>query len=210
MKDIKWIFFDMGYTLVNEDAAHERRITKAIERLEAEDVHGVTRESFWRCAYEFGARGMAPFPSAARHFGLKKMPHYTNEGEFAYPDARAALWRLRSRYKLGVIANQPLGSAHRLTVYGLGDCFDALFPSEEVGFEKPDTRLYLAALSGVSCDAENAVMVGDRPDNDIAPAHEVGMVTARILRGFYRDMADSVKPDMTVKGLSELAELFHC
>ncbi len=210
MKDIEWIFFDMGYTLVNEDAAHERRITIALERMAELGVHDVTREQFWRAARDFGSQGRAPFPAAARHFGLKKMPHYINDGEVAYPDAREALWRLRARFKLGIIANQPLGSAHRLTLYGLGDCFDALFPSEEVGIEKPDTGLYLAALRGVGCEPSHALMVGDRPDNDIVPAHEVGMRTARILRGFYSGMADLTPPDVTVSSLDELAAYFHC
>lgn len=210
MKDIEWIFFDMGYTLVNEDAAHERRITIALERLSKLGAYDVTREQFWRSAREFGSQGRAPFPTAARHFGLEKMPHYTNEGEVAYPDSRSALWRLRARFKLGVIANQPLGSAHRLMIYGLGDCFDALFPSDEVGIEKPDPRLYIAALRGVDCEPARAMMVGDRPDNDIAPAHEVGMHTARILRGFYSGMGDLTAPDLTLHSLSELADHFHC
>ena len=68
MKDIEWIFFDMGYTLVNEDAAHERRITIALERLAKLGVHDVTREQFWRAARKFGSQGEAPFPAAARHF----------------------------------------------------------------------------------------------------------------------------------------------
>lgn len=207
MKDIDWIFFDMGYTLVNEDAAHERRITRAIARL-AERGVTVSREQFWREAYRCGADGHAPFPTAAHSLGLDHMPHYSCEGEVAYPDAREALWRLKKRFKLGIIANQPRGSAHRLTVYGLGDCFDALFPSAEVGIEKPAVELYRAALRGTGCAAERAVMVGDRPDNDISPAHAAGMHTVRILRGFYRGMADVVPPDMTISGLCELADLF--
>ena len=209
MNDIEWIFFDMGYTLVNEEGAHERRITTAMRQLEDMGI-SVTRGQFWETAYEYGDRGKAPFPSAARHFGLRHMPDYTTDGEVPYPDARTTLWRLRSRFRLGIIANQPLGSAHRLTVYGLADCFDALFPSAEMGTEKPDPELYRIALRNVGCLPGHAVMVGDRPDNDIAPAHEAGMHTIRILRGFYRGMADTVKPDLTVSGLAEIAGYFNC
>lgn len=209
MNDIDWIFFDMGYTLVNEDAAHERRITRAVERLADKGVT-VSREQFWREAYRCGAEGHAPFPTAAHRLGLDHMPHYSCEGEVAYPDAREALWRLKKRFKLGIIANQPAGSAHRLTVYGLGDCFDALFPSAEVGVEKPDPRLYRTALRGVGCEGDRAVMVGDRPDNDIAPAHTVGMHTVRILRGFYCGMANTVEPELTVSSLTELADYCSC
>ena len=143
MKEIEWIFFDMGYTLVNEDGAHNIRIDAAIKELSDMGVY-VSRDQFWEEIYRQGSVGKSPVPSAVKHFGLKHAIQYTSEGECAYCDAREALMALKAKqYKLGIIANQPLGSAERLEEYGLGGCFDAIFPSAEVGINKPDAKLYL-------------------------------------------------------------------
>ena len=58
---------------------------------------------------------------------------------------------------------------------------------------------------------EEAAMVGDRLDNDIAPAKRLGMRTVRILQGYGalsrpRDGWD--EPDHTVSALLELPSLF--
>ena len=61
----------------------------------------------------------------------------------------------------------------------------------------------------MKCDADRAVMVGDRLDNDIVPAASVGMHTVRILRGFFKYCNDSIiKPDYTITSLIELIDLF--
>ena len=170
MDKIEWIFFDMGYTLVNEDEAHNRRIDIAIKELADIGKH-VSREQFWEEIYRQGAAGNAPVPSTARYYGLKKAVQYTSDGECAYEDAKETLLALKSKkYKLGIIANQPLGSTERLEKYGLGGCFDEIFPSAEIGISKPDIGLYEYALNSVGCQPDRAVMVGDRWDNDIAPA----------------------------------------
>lgn len=209
MSQIKWIFFDMGYTLVNEDGAHNRRIDAAIKELSDRGVK-VSKEQFWEEIYRQGRYGRSPVPSAVRHFGLEHTAKYTSEGECAYYDAKETLLALKDKkYKLGIIANQPAGSAERLEKYGLGGCFDAIFPSAEVGIKKPDTKLYLHALNSVGCEACQSFMVGDRWDNDVAPAAEVGMHTVRILRGFFKYCENGdVAPDYTINSLRELINIF--
>ena len=209
MNGIEWIFFDMGYTLVNEDGAHNRRIDVAIKELSDRGIQ-VSREQFWEEIYRQGMVGHAPVPSAVKTFGLKRATQYTSDGECAYDDAKETLIALRAhKYKLGIIANQPLGSVERLEKYGLGGLFDAIFPSADVGIDKPDTRLYLHALNCVGCDASHAVMVGDRLDNDIAPAAEVGMRTVRVLRGFFKYCKKgNIEPDYTISSLTELIDIF--
>lgn len=208
MNSIKWIFFDMGYTLVNEDGAHEPRIAEAISELSNLGI-SVTREQIWDTVYCYGARGSAPVPKAIKHYGLKKVRSYDpNDGEVPYGDARPVLLELKQRYKLGVIANQPLGSCQRLDKYGLLDCFDAVFESAAVGISKPDPRLYMYALETVGCEPDRAVMVGDRSDNDVAPAASVGMHTVRILRGFHKNAPNEPPAEYTIRSLYEMCKIF--
>ena len=42
--------------------------------------------------------------------------------------------------------------------------------SYEVGYVKPDIRIFQAALDAIDCSAHETLMVGDRVDNDLEPA----------------------------------------
>ena len=51
------------------------------------------------------------------------------------------------------------------------------------------------------------MMIGDRLDNDIAPAHTIGMKTVWVRRGFGglgNPRTAAVQPDFTVNDLNEL------
>ena len=68
-------------------------------------------------------------------------------------------------------------------------------------------RIFEIALSKADCKAEEAVMVGDRLDNDIVPANKIGMKTVWIKQGFGGlavPMAQDEQPNFTISNLSEL------
>lgn len=52
-------------------------------------------------------------------------------------------------------------------------------------------------------------MVGDRLDNDIAPARALGMATVWIRRGYYGTLTvpGDLRADHTIEGLDELEAL---
>ena len=114
-------------------------------------------------------------------------------------------------YRLGIIANQNPGAEQRLARWGLLRFFDVIAASAETGFAKPDPAIFQWALAQAGCLAPNAVMVGDRLDNDIAPANRLGMHTVRLLRGLgaYREpQSGDELPEITVQTLNELTDLF--
>ena len=79
--------------------------------------------------------------------------------------------------------------------------------SEEEGLEKPDERIFLRALGRAGCEPHEACMIGDRPDNDIAPAKRLGMRTIRITQGLGGLMpvkSEEERADATVSSLSAL------
>lgn len=63
----------------------------------------------------------------------------------------------------------------KVEALGIAALFDAIIYSAEVGFHKPDRRIYdhTAAVLGVS--NEDCLFVGDDPDSDIAGALAAGM-----------------------------------
>ena len=78
---------------------------------------------------------------------------------------------------LGLAANQPASIHGDLRAAGILDLFRARDVSGTIGLRKPDPRLFLQACAVLNLKPEQIVMVGDRIDNDIAPARLLGMTT---------------------------------
>lgn len=79
--------------------------------------------------------------------------------------------------------------------------------SAEIGYAKPDMRIFERALDMVGCRAAESMMVGDRLDNDIAPAKALGMKTVWMKNGLaqYQDAAFGEEiADYRINRLSEL------
>ncbi len=94
--------------------------------------------------------------------------------------------------------------------YGLSPYLDLVIASAEEGIAKPDLRIFELALERANCFPENAVMIGDRLDNDIRPAKRAGLKTIWIRQGFGGMAAPSAEeeiPDHAVNDLRELLEL---
>lgn len=108
---------------------------------------------------------------------------YPKELEAPYEGDEEVLRTLSSSYKIGVIANQSAGSTDRLTKWGLMPFISTCLCSFELGLEKPDPAIFELALRRARCVASQAVMIGDRLDNDIRSARLLGWRTIRVTQG---------------------------
>ncbi len=99
-----------------------------------------------------------------------------------FPDALPALQRLRQRYRLALLTNGDSG-LQREKVAGarLGDYFEVMVASGDIGVGKPDPRIYTYTLAQLGVAPGAALMIGDNPINDVAGAQAVGM------RGIWLD-----------------------
>ena len=215
---VRWLFFDLGYTLINEDAAMMGRLSQVSDSLRRRGVHASMyelREALDAAAARFDPN---PFGNVLRAFtddedvmaSVRNSGRYPKELEAPYPQAHGLLARLVERYRLGVIANQPLGTTERLERYGLGKYFEVCVSSGDVGISKPDAAIFRLALERADCMPGDAVMIGDRLDNDIRPAKALGFGTVRVLQGPGRTQqprGGEETPDATVANLDELAGL---
>ncbi len=83
-----------------------------------------------------------------------------------------------SGLKTAIIANgDSSGTGNIIDYCGLGEYFDAIVISDEVGVEKPAKGIFEAALKELGVRAENAIMVGNRIDADIVGANKMGMIS---------------------------------
>jgi NagD protein len=78
---------------------------------------------------------------------------------------------------------------------------------------KPEPLLYKMAIQRLGCTAEDCLMVGDRPDTDIAGAARLGMWTALVRSGRFAPGApwpDGLpRPDLDLPDLPALIAALH-
>ncbi|MBQ4425281.1 MAG: HAD family hydrolase [Lachnospiraceae bacterium] len=200
----QFIFFDLGSTLIDETAADTRRIREMISGTD------VTEEAYRAKRLEMIRKGQNGDLSAIEYFALTKTPWHS-EDEVPYPDAVPTLTELKRRgYKLGVIANQNYGTEQRLKNWSLYPFFDIIASSAELGMAKPDPSIFEWALKQAKCSPQDAIMIGDRMDNDIAPANRLGIHTVRLKRGlgaYHEPQSNDEIPEYTISMLAELFEL---
>ena len=215
---IRWVFFDLGNTLIDESKPIADWITQLIRVLQENGFHA-TADDINRA-----------FLETAREFAPKLIPRtleiligdqldisillgqvrYKKALEQPYPGTETLLCTLSERFRLGIIANQPAGTKQRLSAYGLLKYFQVCLSSTEERLEKPDPAIFERALSKAGCLPGEAVMVGDRLDNDIAPAHRLGWETIRVLQGFARvqePRSDMEKAHHVVRSIGEITGL---
>ena len=201
---VKWVFFDLGSTLIDETAADMRRIKEMISGT------NITEEEYREKRLEMIRNGRNGDLSAIEYFALTKTPWHS-EDEVPYPDAVPTLRELKRRgYKLGVIANQNYGTEMRLQNWNLLRFFEVIAASAELGMAKPDPAIFEWALKQADCSPQNAVMVGDRMDNDMEPANRLGMHSVRLKRGlgaYHEPQSDDEVPEYTISMLAELLDL---
>lgn len=208
MQGIKWIFFDVGSTLVDETEAYNHRIRDAIAGTD------ITFEQFQEKRLFFQKQNLKGDLEALAFFGLPKTPWH-KEDEVQYPEAEEILRYLKGLgYRLGVIANQSFGTAERLEQWGLLEYIDVVAASAELGVAKPDPAIFEKAFELAGCTANEAAMIGDRLDNDIIPAKKLGMRAVWAKFGFaaYQDLealeAEN-RPDAVIESLKELKNHFN-
>ena len=80
--------------------------------------------------------------------------------------------------------------------------------SETLDLAKPDPRFFEALLAAAGNPAR-AIMVGDRIDNDVAPARALGLATVRLRHGSHiaqEPRGPESTPDLTVDDPADLIE----
>jgi putative hydrolase of the HAD superfamily len=108
----------------------------------------------------------------------------------AYPDASPALDELANLGQRRIcVSNWDYALGEVLGRCGLADRFDAVVTSAAVGSRKPDPRIFRVALDAAGCSAEEALVVGDTLEEDIAGAGAAGIPALLIDRNGGGDIA---------------------
>ena len=114
--------------------------------------------------------------------------HYSKPEAWRVADgAHDALARLRAGHvRLGLVSNFDNRLRPLLHDLELAPLFDSLIVSAEVGFEKPDRRIYEAAAHALGVSLRDCHMVGDDEECDVQGALQAGCAGAWL---YGRDVA---------------------
>jgi 2-haloacid dehalogenase len=127
----------------------------------------------------------------------------------AFPDSAAALARLATRFRLGVLTNcdDDLFAASNAR---LGVTFDLVVTAEQVGSYKPAETNFQALFERVEVPRERILHVAQSRFHDHAPAKRLGMTTVWIDRRHDRPGAGATPeaaaaPDATYPDMASFA-----
>lgn len=91
--------------------------------------------------------------------------------------------------------------------FQLAHLFDAILIEGELGYGKPDPRVYRNALEKLGVKPEEATMVGDNLEFDVLAPQELGVSGVWIdFRGEGVPATHPARPDRIIRALSELRE----
>lgn len=115
-------------------------------------------------------------------------------------------WLRDAGCRLAVVSNGGVTTQRaKLERFGLSPLVDSILVEGELGFGKPDPRIYAKALTDLGVSAEEAWMVGDHLDWDVGQPQRMG------LRGIWVDTqalgvtdGSIVRPDLIIRSISEL------
>lgn len=116
---------------------------------------------------------------------------------------------LFNRFKIGLITNftdstyvyKCLKNLHLL------DLFDYVVISEEIGWRKPNSRIFQKLLHLSMAEADQVLFVGDDVNSDIAGAKDLGIKSVLLAKESNRKAEYLVQPDFIISSINELNEV---
>ncbi len=173
-----------------------------LEWILALDNHGKT-ERMRFCEQLLQAFPALPYTSESLWQAHQGLPDFVQVDKTVL----ALLPRLAQTYQLMIISN---GSGRmqreKLRQAQLTDFFAHIFISGEVGYAKPDARLFASAQQ--ACKHESLVMIGDDYNNDIAPALALGWQT--IFINPRQEQLLGCEPQCEIASIAVLEEALAC
>jgi len=208
------VFFDVGGVMY-DDTVYARAIDRALRELGAsfDDEEFAAAYARVRAAQagsfrdQLARRFLGP-GADVRAVERAASRYWAYPPGALYPDVVPCLRSLSGEYRLGIVANQPSTVRDALERDGVAGFFELWNVSEDVGFDKPDPRLYAGAIEAAAVAPERTAMVGDRLDRDVRPAAAAGMRTVWVLRGEAPDAPTDrqlAEPEAAIPGLDRLA-----
>jgi len=222
IKDIDWIFFDVGGVLADDaefEKVRDRMVIEAVAglrpaltpeeltaaRSKASGTVGHLTENMIAALVDDSVMRISA-QSRVKEL-QKKFPPYSSLSRIR-PEAGRVLAALARHYRLGIMANQPKSTKERLTAAGIVGLFSQSGMSHDYGFHKPDRRLYEAVLAETGARPSRSVMVDDNYERGLRTAKSLGLKTVWFTEGGAGLPVPDADPDWRISRFEELADIF--
>ncbi len=218
---LKAIIFDAYGTLFNTGTGSVDAAGRILEKRDRQDVSQAEFYARWKQIHKMHMDADCDFLTEEEiyHLDLKKLyGEYGIDGDAdedihimldtlgtrpPFDDTAEALERLHEKYMICIGSTTDTEPLMR-DVERSGITVDRIFTSEMMRVYKPKPEFYLTILQSLDIKPEEALFVGDTPDNDVTGPKLVGMKTCFINR---KVTACTDAPDYTVTDLRELYEI---
>ena len=167
----KTIFLDIGGVLLSNGWGHESR-QAAAERFGFDYEEMNTHHEFIFNVYEIGGITLDEYLDRIifykeRNFSKSEISDFIFSQSVELPGMLGWLkqWKADHANSVRIISVNNEGKElndYRVHTFGLHDCFDAFVTSGEVGYRKPDPRIFRMAMGIAQVSAEECIYFDDR------------------------------------------------
>ena len=124
-----------------------------------------------------------------------------------YPGVAEVIEQLAGEYTLALAGNAPSNITDVLDELGVLRWFRHREVSGSIGIKKPDERFFHTILDHAGFSPSEAIMIGDRLDNDIIPAKKLGLKTIWFRQGRYAALEPRIPDELPNKTVSDMKSL---
>ncbi|MBM4385144.1 MAG: HAD-IA family hydrolase [Deltaproteobacteria bacterium] len=227
------LLFDLDDTILRESAGDENLWAELCDAyapragVASAMLHAAVlaaRDSFWddpvrekrgRLAMPWARRAVAE--AAFRRLALRDLAlahalgdaftRTRSERMHFFPGAREALVELRARgHALALVTNGgAVFQREKIVRFEVAPLFDAIFVEGELGFGKPDPRVFQRALAALRAEPTEALMTGNDLRSDIFGAKRAGIPSVWVDHARAGVPASApAQPDRVVRAIAEL------
>lgn len=230
---IRYLIFDLGGTLMHARASWEPIHEQADEALtQSLRLHGINLDAnlFRARLHAYYEQRDRDFHETTYHFVLRELLKELGHAEVAESVLRSALdalyavtqknWQLENdtvetldiliseKYKLGIFSNagDDKDVQDLIESFGIRSYFDFVLTSAACYYRKPHPRTFELSLAHWNATPEEAAMIGDSLEADIAGAKQAGLTAIWLTRRaqFRDEDMRRIKPDFSLRKLLEL------
>ncbi|MBI4806653.1 MAG: HAD family hydrolase [Desulfovibrio sp.] len=124
-----------------------------------------------------------------------------------YPEVQNILDELSQRYELAALSDaQSAWALPEMRAVGIDRYFDPIIVSGDLGYRKPDSRIFKAALEGLDMLPEEVLFVGNDMYRDVFGASQMGMKTVFFSSNQGRKKPSGAEPDYIIYQFAELRQ----
>ncbi len=227
MENVDMLWFDLGYTLVKQDREIKMRQYLSENGYDVshdflEKAYHLADKKFMRKRHEYGELFSLAFyrqylSNLIKYLEIRLTPEALIDCVMENKKGKEAVWSCfdythdtlselkREGYSLGLLSNWDDTARKVLMDNALDSYFDHIVISSEVGFQKPDSRIFEHALTQCGKEAENCLYIGDNFYDDVIGSSAVGMDSILINR-FGTFGVEEIE-HLIISGINELPDL---